>query len=79
MPTNVLTDAKCKASKATDKAVKLFDGGGMFLFVSPTGKTWRISYRLNRKPQTMSLGAYPAVSLAEARAKRDEVKSILRN
>ncbi|GHU37096.1 hypothetical protein AGMMS50256_34580 [Betaproteobacteria bacterium] len=80
MPTNVLTDAKCKAARAGGKAVKVFDGGGMFLFISPTGaKTWRLAYRLGGKPQTMSLGAYPAVSLAEARAKREEMKEVLRN
>jgi hypothetical protein len=50
MPTNVLTDGKCKAVRAGEKAIKLFDGGGMFLFVSPTGaKTWRLAYRLDKR------------------------------
>lgn len=79
MPTNTLRDALCKAAKPGDKAYKMFDGGGLHLFVSTTGsKTWRVAYRVAGKPQTMSLGPYPDVSLAEARAKRDELKATLR-
>ena len=79
MPTNTLTDAQCRAAKPDAKAQKLFDGGGLHLFISPKGaKVWRLAYRLAGKPQTMSLGAYPAVSLAAARAKRDELKAQLR-
>lgn len=78
MPTNTLTDRQCKAEVATDKPKKLFDGGGLHLFVSTTGsKTWRLAYRIDGRPQTMSFGSYPAVTLAVARAKRDEVKATL--
>jgi integrase len=80
MPTNTLTDARCKAAKAKEAAYKMFDGGGLFLFVSPTGsKTWRLAYRVTGKPKTMSFGAYPGVSLASAREKRDAVKAQLRD
>lgn len=80
MPTNTLTDASCKAAKPAEKAQKLFDGGGLHLFVSPSGaKTWRVAYRLAGKPKTQSFGPYPAVSLAEARAKRDALKATLRD
>lgn len=79
MPTNTLTDARCRSSKPAAKAQKLFDGGGLFLFISPSGgKIWRLAYRLAGKPQTMSLGDYPGLSLADARAKRDQVKITLR-
>ena len=79
MLTNKLNEAKCKAARADEKPVKLFDGGGLYVFVSPTGaKTWRVSYRLNGKAQQKSLGPYPAVSLAEARRKREELKGDLR-
>lgn len=80
MPTtNKLTDAKCRGIKPGDKAIKEFDGGGLFLFVSPTGaKVWRMAYRINGKPQTLVIGPYPAVSLQEARQKRDEAKAVLR-
>lgn len=80
MPTDVLTDARCRALKPADKPYKVFDGGSLFMYVSPTGaKIWRLTYRLDGKAQTMSLGPYPAVSLAEARRKREEVKAALRD
>lgn len=80
MPTNTLTDAAIRGAKPAEKAQKLFDGGGLFLFVSPKGaKVWRLAYRVNGKAQTATLGAYPLVSLADARKKRDEIKLKLLN
>ncbi|HCN72444.1 MAG TPA: integrase [Pusillimonas sp.] len=81
MPTlNNLNDAQCRAAKPSEKARKLFDGGGLHLFISPTGaKTWRLAYRFEGKPKTMSFGPYPDVALAEARAKRDTAKAALRD
>lgn len=79
MPTNVMTDAKCRAAKPGEKLVKLFDGGGLFLAVLPSGvKTWRVAYRLDGVPKTKSFGPYPEVSLAEARRLRDDLKATLR-
>ena len=80
MPTNKLTDRQCKAAAPAEKGVKLFDGGGLYLYITPTGgKTWRLAYRVAGKAQTMSFGPYPAVSLAQAREKRDEAKAALRD
>lgn len=80
MATNALSDAKIRAAKPADKPLKLFDGGSLYLFVSPKGaKVWRVAYRLDGKPQTASLGPYPAVSLAEARTKRDALQAMLRD
>jgi integrase len=80
MPTNSLNDAKCRAAKPGEKAYKLFDGGGLHLYVSPQGaKTWRLAYRLAGTPKTISFGPYPEVSLSQARTKRDEVKAKLRD
>lgn len=80
MATNTLTDAKCRAIKPGDKPMKVFDGGGLFLYVAPTGsKVWRVSYRIAGKAQTAVIGPYPAVSLAEARQKRDALKTQLRD
>ena len=75
-----LTDAKVKAAKpAAGKMVKIFDGGGLFLLVQPTGsKLWRLAYRFQGKSRTASFGIYPDVTLAEARARREEVKKLLR-
>jgi hypothetical protein len=79
MPTNKLRDADCKGAKPAGKAYKLFDGGGLFLYVSPAGlKSWRVAYRLNGSPKTRALGKYPDVSLAEAREKLAALKAILR-
>lgn len=78
MPTNTLTDAKCKAAKPRDKAYKLFDGQGLFLYLTPKGaKVWRLAYRIHGKQQQPSLGSYPDVTLAAARTKRDEFRSML--
>lgn len=70
-----LTDTQIKNAKPKDKEYKLFDGGGMYLLVSSNGsKGWRIKYRFEGKEQRLSFGSYPIVSLADARAKRDELK-----
>lgn len=48
--------------------------------VSANGrKSWRYKYRFEDKERLLTLGAYPEVSLANAREKRDEAKNILRN
>jgi integrase len=78
MPTNKLTDNACRTAKPGDKAKKLFDGGGLHLFISPKGaKVWRLAYRMDGKPQTATLGDYPLLTLADARTKRDELKRAL--
>lgn len=81
MPTvNTLTDAQCKRSATADKPKKIFDGHGLFLLVTPAGgKTWRMAYRLEGKQQTATFGAYPLVSLAAARVKRDDLRLKLAN
>lgn len=80
MPTDKLTDTKCKSAKRRERAYKIFDGNSLYLFVTPAGaKVWRLAYRLNGKQQTMSFGPYPEVTLAQARAKRDEARAALRD
>jgi len=80
MPTNTLNDAQCRAAKPAEKPRKLFDGGGLHLYVSPTGaKVWRLAYRFEGKPKTLSFGSYPQVTLAEARSRRDTAKMSLRD
>ncbi len=75
-----LTDKACKAfvvQKAHGK--KLSDGGGLYLFITPSGGAlWRIKYRIDGKEKTYSIGSYPAVSLAAARVDLAEVKAQLR-
>lgn len=80
MPTDCLSDSKCKAAKPREKGYKLFDGLGLFLFVTPAGgRIWRMTYRVAGKAQTAVIGPYPLVTLASARAKRDEIRLALLN
>jgi len=79
MPTtNTLTDAQVRSIKPAPKAAKYFDGGGLHLFVTPSGaKIWRLAYRVAGKPKTMSIGPYPTVGLAKAREEREKAKVLL--
>lgn len=73
-----LTDRQIVNLKPTDKPRKVSDSGGLHLFVSPSGgKLWRLAYRYGGKQKLLSFGAYPAVGLADARAKRDDAKKLL--
>ena len=73
-----LTDTHIKTIKYTGKPKKYFDGGGLFLFVSATGsKLWRMAYRFEQKENLLSFGEYPAVSLKDARERREEAKKML--
>ncbi len=63
-----------------DKPYKLADGNGLALLVSPNGsKLWRLRYFFQGREKMLSLGAFPTVSLANARAKRDDAKKLLAN
>jgi integrase len=73
-----LSDLAARKAKATGKPFKLADGGGLHLLVSPNGsKLWRLKYRFAGKEKLLSFGPYPAVSLADARRRRDEAKKLL--
>ncbi|HEX2752817.1 MAG TPA: integrase arm-type DNA-binding domain-containing protein, partial [Alphaproteobacteria bacterium] len=73
-----LTDIKVRSVKPTSKPTKLFDGGGLFLLVTPNGgKWWRFKYRFDGKEKLLSLGTYPDVSLKDARDKRDAARKQL--
>jgi integrase len=73
-----LTDTFLRSLKPTGKIQKLSDGGGLYLYTSPTGgKLWRMGYRFDGKQKTLSFGAYPAVSLKDARQRREEAKEQL--
>lgn len=64
----LLSDTKIRSIKPTEKLQKLFDGGGLFLLVTPTeGKLWRLKYRFGGTEKLLSLGTYPQISLAEIR------------
>ncbi len=74
----MLTDAKVRSAKPRTKSYKLVDANRLFLLVTPSGgKLWRWNYYYDGKQKSMAFGAYPAVSLADARAKRDEAHGAL--
>lgn len=73
-----LTDTKVRTTKPTEKPQKLFDGGGLFLLVTPTGgRLWRFKYRFGGSEKLLSIGTYPETSLAEARQRRDQASALL--
>ena len=74
-----LTDAKIRNAKPGSKPIKLTDAGGLYLVVRPTGtKLWRYRYRIAGKENLFAVGEYPALSLAEARAKRAEARELVK-
>src|SRR6516165_4230851 len=73
-----LKDVAVRNAKPAAKARKLSDGGGLHVLIQPTGgKLWRLAYRFAGKQKTLALGVYPAISLEEARRRRDEAKKLL--
>lgn len=74
----MLSEIKVKAAKPRSKPYKMSDGGSLLLMVTPSGgKLWRWNYLYDGKQKSMAFGAWPLVSLAEARSKRDEAAAIL--
>lgn len=75
-----LSDTAIRNAKAGERPVRLFDGGGLYLEVAPSGgKWWRLKYRVDGKEKRVSLGVYPAVGLRAARSRRDEARQQLAN
>jgi hypothetical protein len=73
-----LTEIAVRKAKAAAKPTRLFDGGGLYLELAPSGgKWWRLKYRFAEKEKRLSLGVYPEVSLKAARAKRDDARRLL--
>lgn len=74
----MLTDTAVRTAKPGKKPIRLFDGGGMYLEVSPSGgKWWRLKYRHLGKEKRLSLGVYPDVGLKAARDRREEARKLL--
>jgi len=72
-----LKDTQIRHLPLPEKPRKLFDGGGLYLYLTPSGKYWRYRYRFFGKNRTLALGVYPAVSLKEARKAHMEAKLLL--
>lgn len=75
-----LSDIQVKNAKPHEKEYKLFDGGGLHLLVTISGgRLWRMKYSFGGKEKRLTFGAYPAVTLADARQLREEAKKLLAN
>lgn len=73
-----LTDLQIRNAKPSEKTVKLADGGGLHLAITPQGsKLWRLAYRFAGKQKLLSIGAYPVVTLGMARDARIDAKKLL--
>lgn len=80
--TRPLTNTEVLRSKAIDKDLTLHDGDGLFMVVKTTGKKlWRFRYQrpATKQRTMMGLGAFPALSLADARRLRADYLSLLAN
>ena len=73
-----LTDKAIQNAKSAEKPRRLFDGGGLYLEVSPRGgKWWGLKYRFDGEEKRLSLGVYPDVSLKKAGKRRDEARDLM--
>ncbi|WP_250163285.1 Arm DNA-binding domain-containing protein [Psychrobacter sp. WY6] len=81
----MLSDAKIRKLKPTDNCTparpdKYSDQHGLQLLVRSSGtKTWISAYRFDGKQQKTTLGAYPQISLAEARIANSDIKALVAN
>ncbi len=75
-----LTDAQIRNAKPSKKPRKMFDGGGLFLVITPSGgKLWNFKYRISGKEKKLSFGPYPEISLTAARGKRNDARALVAN
>lgn len=74
----MLSEVAVRQAKPKDKDYKLSDSEGLYLYVTKTGKrSWRLKYRFAGKERRLVFGAYPEVSLKEAREKKVEARKLL--
>ena len=70
-----LTDTSIRLARARDRAYKLADAHGLWLFIQPNGrKWWRFRYRFQGVEKMLSFGTYPEIPLTEARDRREEAR-----
>ncbi|EHX1903452.1 tyrosine-type recombinase/integrase [Escherichia coli] len=73
-----LTGAKIRTLKPSDKPFKVSDSHSLYLRVKPGGsRHWYLKYRISGKESRIALGAYPAISLSDARQQREGIRKML--
>lgn len=71
-----LSDIQVRKIKPREKRFELTDGQGLTLLVLPSGtKSWVLRYQFHGKARRLTIGQYPALSLAEARNKATETRN----
>jgi integrase len=76
----MLTDTEIKQTPTPEAVKKMADGGGLYIELSPAGtRTWRWAFRHCGKQKTLTIGAYPKVTLAQARKARDLARERLKD
>jgi integrase len=74
-----LTEMAIRSAKPGVKIVKLSDGGGLQLWITPDGaKRWRLAYRFAGRQKAFAIGVYPATGLRDAREAREGTKRLLK-
>jgi len=78
MARHLLTDRQVQNAKPKEKPYRLADGDGLYLYVPLSGaSSWQFRYRLGDKPQTATLGRLDRITLGQARAKAQEVRTLV--
>lgn len=73
-----LTSAKIRTLKPSDKPFKVSDSHSLYLRVKPGGsRHWYLKYRISGKESRIALGAYPAISLSDARQQLEGIRKML--
>ena len=73
-----LTDTRIRSLKPSERPYRKTDSGGLVLVIQPSGaRLWRYRYRIAGKENMFAIGAYPEISLKEARERRDEARRLL--
>lgn len=76
----MLSDTRIRSAKPRERDYKLTDFDGLYLLVCKNGsKLWRFAYRFDRKQKQIALGAYPQVTLADTRDRREASRKLLAN
>ncbi|HDZ6746236.1 TPA: tyrosine-type recombinase/integrase [Mannheimia haemolytica] len=72
-----LNDTQIRKAKPEDSLLR--DGNGLLLVITSNSKLWRFRYErpFTKKRNDLSIGAYPDVSLAQAREIREEYRALL--
>ena len=74
-----LTALECRNAKAGTKLIKLSDGDGLYLHITPNGcKSWRLKYRENGKEQLFTIGRFPQYGLSAARDELVDARALVK-